>query len=269
MCIKIFMADLLRKTFIFTVGIPGSGKSTKFPNAEEADKFPNLYNNGILNKAHLKNAHKRCLENCIDKMKLNQRYVEQSNTNLYPENLILYLEKCIEFEYDVHIELPQHGYFFYDNNLLPKEQFDEMINRRSNIPSVDMIRMKNQFDKIIIFYKKMEKYNDPRVWLNCIKNPFFSANIFDVNIEGITIRDLNVINNNTTLQMYTIIESNEINMIKGEMNDESVFTGIKLIQTMNRSNNILIVRENDNIGYINLSNNQFDIDYFLDFIKFI
>ena len=60
----------------------------------------------------------------------------------------------------MHIELPQHGYFFYDNNFLPKEQFDEMVNRRSNIPTADMIRMKNQFD---------------------------------VNIEGITIRSLDMI----------------------------------------------------------------------------
>ena len=102
-----YFMDSIIKRFVFTVGPPGSGKSTQFPDAYEADKYPNLYSrSGHINKRLLKLAHTKCLEDCIKDMTQGTQLVVQSNTNLNSKNLISYLEACVRYNYQVNCILP-------------------------------------------------------------------------------------------------------------------------------------------------------------------
>ena len=118
------------KRFVFTVGSPGSGKSTAFPNAYEADTFPGLYSrSGHINKRLLQTAHNKCLEDCISDMTNGTELVVQSNTNLNPKNLISYLEACVKYGYQVICILPINDLLHFQSEHLKLDLTDSTFDR--------------------------------------------------------------------------------------------------------------------------------------------
>ena len=252
------MEKFSNKEFVFTVGPSGSGKSTSFPNGFEADKYPKLYNrDGSINKKLLNMAHRKCLQDCIDKMIVQDAMVMQTNTNLNPKNLSEYLKACIKYGYMIKCVFPGNDLlYYYDEDVDTRsKQIEKIISVRSSgmriIPENALYQMINTFDLVKNFYKKMLKETDPQIWLDAIDNPFFDINTYSVSISDVSKDNLvEKLKQNDDVTFYT--QLNDKLSIYPETEDK--YQGTHLIQTSNRNFCVLFLESELNKGYIILWN---------------
>lgn len=259
--------------FVFTVGPPGSGKSTAFPNAFEADKFPSLYSrSGHINKSLLQSAHNKCLEDCIKDMTNGTELVVQSNTNLNSKNLISYLEACVKYGYEVICILPINDLLHFQSEHLKtrSRQIQHLIETRSSgvrvIPEDVIYRMINEFDSIKFFYQKLVDERDPIKWIESINNPFFETVNYPVSIVDITNETIDKIKTNDDVTFYTpIMESLEL--ITDSEDSNQKFRSNTLVQLANRKLAFLTLTSGDNKGFIILWNDGHNLKKIDRFIR--
>jgi hypothetical protein len=264
--------DYQIKKFVFTVGPPGSGKSTTFPDAYEADKFTNLYSrSGHINIRFLQSAHSKCLEDCIKDMIKGLPLVVQSNTNLNPKNLISYLDACVQYGYEVFCILPKNDLLHFNADHLNSRsrQIQHLIETRSKgvrvIPEEAIYRMVNQFDEIKSFYQKLACEKNPIKWIEAINNPFLDFCVYTFTEKLFNNESIDSIKTDEDFSFYTPFMEKLI--IISEEKSDMMFRVKKMIQLKNRSLAvIIIVSEIDNYGYIILWNdghNLKNIDRFI------
>ena len=265
--------DSIIKRFVFTVGPPGSGKSTGFPDAYEADKYPNLYSrSGRINKNLLQLAHTKCLEDCITDMTQGTELVVQSNTNLNSKNLISYLEACIKYNYQVTCILPINDLLHFQDKILKtrSNQIKHLIETRSRgcriIPEDVIYRMVNDFDSVKSFYKKLVDEKEPEKWIKAIKNPFFDYHTFPISEIDITRETINKIKVNGDITLYTpVMDTLEIIT---DVDDKTLkFRTDKIVQLTNRRLAYLTLTYHHNKGFIILWNDGYDLKDVIYFIK--
>ena len=268
-----YFMDSIIKRFVFTVGPPGSGKSTQFPDAYEADKYPNLYSrSGHINKRLLKLAHTKCLEDCIKDMTQGTQLVVQSNTNLNSKNLISYLEACVRYNYQVNCILPINDLLhFHDGNLKTRSnQIKHLIETRSRgiriIPEDVIYRMVNDFDDIMSFYQKLVDEKRPEKWIEAIKNPFFDYYTFPISKTDITSETINKIKVDEDITLYTPV-MDSLKIITDTEDETIKFRTDKIVQLKNRRLAYLTLTSHHNKGFIILWNEGYDLEEVIYFIK--
>lgn len=269
--------SVIDKKFVFTVGPPGSGKSTTFPMAYEADKYPNLYSEtGQIKKGLLQLAHKQCLDDCISDMIGGKEFVIQSNTNLEPRNLLSYLEACVKYDYQVICILPINDLlYFQDENLKSRyNQIQHLLKTRSSgiriIPEDIIYRMVNDFDTVKLFYKNLLDEKRPEKWIEAIKNPFLEYNTYPISTVDITKETLYKIKTNSDITLYTpVMDCLEIIIKKDDMliDEMTIFQTNNLIQLKNRRLAFLTLISHQNLGFVILWNDGYDLDEINHFIK--
>lgn len=155
---------------ILLVGPPGSGKSTFAKSISqyvaEADSFPGLYLNGILQPSLLPKAHQSCKNQVETWMKKKIMLIVQSNTNLHKQSFESYLDLAIQYGYQVRFILPFYGLLYYPGIAL-KEQTEHIIAIRSQgdkiVPRHAMQRMIDQFYTNESELVKLSSISDPKM----------------------------------------------------------------------------------------------------------
>jgi hypothetical protein len=129
------------KTLYITIGVPGSGKTTRCERAAqilkgvryEADDFSGLYDGGFKPEL-LPAAHAWCKENVKKAMTDNIEDIYQSNTNLNPRDMLNYLQFAVTYSYKVKIIIPeQDKLLHYPTELLYPDQKAHVIEVRSGV----------------------------------------------------------------------------------------------------------------------------------------
>ena len=136
------------------VGVSGSGKSTHartlFGEVCEADDYPGLYHNGMLQQQLLSTAHQSCQQQVEECMKQGIPVV-QSNTNLDVRSIHPYLVLAQRYHYQVSILLPEYDLLYFRNDWTRERQLQHLIQVRSSgdkrVPSNVLHRMVETFDQ--------------------------------------------------------------------------------------------------------------------------
>lgn len=160
-------------SLIILIGVPGCGKSTfasEYLDESficEADSFPGLYKNGLLQGNLLPTAHEVCHEKVRRLMQEKQPYIIQSNTNLRIDSIIPYLVIAMTFNYQVQFVLPKHDLLYYEHNWSRNKQIQEIIKVRSQgekiVPEHVIIKLVSSFDDIKSKLTTIIHYTDPNV----------------------------------------------------------------------------------------------------------
>ena len=200
------------KVLHIAFGVPGTGKSTLFKNLArnkgsnavfEANEYPGLYivkeenitkENGLIERkkylnfqfSKLGNAHKWCQNQVEDAMINGISDIFQSNTNLNPCDMIVYLKLAHNNGYKVNIHIPKEGQFLqYETGLDEEEQIQKFKNHRSKkyfnindnkmekvIPNKDLNRMISSYKNNGAILRKIENHlietsniDSPKEWL--------------------------------------------------------------------------------------------------------
>jgi predicted kinase len=188
------------KVLHIAFGVPGTGKSTLFKTLAsnkgskavfEANQFEGLYvvkeenitnENGLTERKKylnfqpklLSNAHKWCQEQVEDSMKNGISDIFQSNTNLNPCDMIVYLKLAYKYNYKVKIHIPEEGQFLqYETNLNEEGQIKKFKSHRSKkyfntnindknmekvIPNIFLNRMISDYKKNGKILRKIESH---------------------------------------------------------------------------------------------------------------
>ena len=154
---------------ILLVGPPGSGKSTFAKSISqhiaEADSFPGLYLNGILQPSLLPKAHQSCKSQVETWMKSKVGLIVQSNTNLQKQSYESYIDLAIQYGYQLRFILPFYGLLYYPG-IKTNEQKEHIITIRSQgdkiIPRHAMQRMIDQFYTSESELVKLSSISDPK-----------------------------------------------------------------------------------------------------------
>jgi len=188
--------DLEKKLYIM-FGVPGSGKTSRArDNIEinggvkyESDDYPELYVDGMIQFRLLRNAHEWCQFQIKSAMENGIPRIYQSNTNLNPFDMVIYLQFALEFGYSVKIIFPNSGnILFYNNELSYKEQINTIMRNRNGeisgekiIPIDKMRQMIKLFETNIVVMRKIknnldkiDRENDPASWIHEINNNFIN-----------------------------------------------------------------------------------------------
>jgi predicted kinase len=135
---------------IIIIGIPGSGKTTLAKKLSktvfEADSYPGLYKDGILQKMFLKDAHLACQDQVKKAMKDKVEVIVQSNTNIDPLSILPYVYLALEYDYIIQFILPSFDLLHYSGI---ENQFEHLVSVRSTgdkiIPQYAMERLLKVF----------------------------------------------------------------------------------------------------------------------------
>jgi len=154
---------------ILLVGPPASGKSTFAKSISqhiaEADSFPGLYLNGILQPSLLLKAHQSCKNQVETWMKSNIGLIVQSNTNLHRQSYESYIDLAIKYGYQLRFILPFYGLLYYPG-IKTNEHKEHIIAIRSQgdkiIPRHAMQRMIDQFYTNESEFVKLSAISDPK-----------------------------------------------------------------------------------------------------------
>jgi len=188
------------KTLYISIGIPGSGKTSRFERSAtlhkglrfEADDYPGLYT-PIFDRSKLGHAHEWCKENVKLSMEKNPPIedIYQSNTNINPRDMLDYLKLAVKHGYQVKIIIPEEGkLLFYPTDKTYEQQKNYLkyvrsgkIHGQKEIPSTSMDRMINLYERNIVSIRKIkkelyeiDKENDPQTWIDKI-NQYFPEQI--------------------------------------------------------------------------------------------
>jgi len=172
---------------IIIIGPAGCGKSTlsntltRFENICEADKYPNLYKNGIINIDLLNTAHETCKKDVENKMIEKIKIIVQSNTNLElgDKGIRPYIILAKKYNYNIEFILPNNDLLYFT---LPNEETKNTIERRllqiqhlknsrseigigkegyKNISSTIIDKMIFDYDKLKSIFIELQKYSNP------------------------------------------------------------------------------------------------------------
>jgi predicted kinase len=150
------------------VGVSGSGKSTHartlFGEVCEADTYPGLYHNGVLQPSLLSTAHQSCQQQVEECMKQGIPVV-QSNTNLDVRSIHPYLILAQRYHYQVSIRLPEYDLLYFSNDWTREQQIQHLIRARSSgdkiVPSNVLYRMVETFDQFRSRVQRVVYISDP------------------------------------------------------------------------------------------------------------
>ena len=161
---------------VIIVGVPGSGKTTLAKRIAhdscicEADKYPDLYQNGVLQKELLSHAHQWCQAQVKERMVARVKTIVQSNTNLELSHIYPYLELAHLHSYSVKIITPSYSLLHYPFDTKRDVQTDKLCVVRSSgerlIPIPIMKRLIATFDKNILSIVKIASHTDPQLIIN-------------------------------------------------------------------------------------------------------
>lgn len=176
------------KRLLIMIGVAGSGKTTYAQNIlkefysfdeepYEADKYPLLYEEEF-NYKLLDEAHKWCQSLVEHDMKYEKPFIIQSNTNLNYKDIVVYLELCIKYSYEIEFILPQYGLLHYENFDPKNKQIKIIKNTRCftkdtkkiSVKSLDNMIKKFNIIKNIIYSKIDENNYNPNLWLQYFKS---------------------------------------------------------------------------------------------------
>jgi hypothetical protein len=186
------------KTLYISIGIPGSGKTSRFQRSAnihkgvrfEADEYPGLYNPSLVFEK-LRDAHQWCKDNVQASMEQAIEDIYQSNTNLNPRDMLDYLELADRFGYQVKIIIPEEhnsinplegNLLHYPNSLTYEQQKNHLkyvrsgqIEDQKQIPPEAMERMITLYEQNIGLIRRIKKELDeidsesnPRSWIEKI-----------------------------------------------------------------------------------------------------
>jgi len=151
------------------IGVSGSGKSslakTMTENVCEADSYPTLYKNGVLDSSKLSAAHQACIER-VEQFMMARMDIVQSNTNLDLRSIKPYLELAKLYTYTVHFILPKHDLLHFPlTDMTRPSQIATLVNARSQgdkiVPFSIIQRMITQYDTLYPKLAKMSNETDP------------------------------------------------------------------------------------------------------------
>jgi hypothetical protein len=151
------------------IGVSGSGKSSLAKTMGqcvcEADSFPNLYKDGVLDSSKLSAAHQACIDRVEQFMMVGMDIV-QSNTNLDLRSIKPYLELAKLYTYTVRLILPKYDLLHFPlTDMTRPSQIATLVNARSQgdkiVPFSIIQRMITQYDTLYPKLAKMANETDP------------------------------------------------------------------------------------------------------------
>lgn len=182
------------KTLYITIGVPGSGKTTRCERTAqmhhgvrfEADDYPGLYEPEF-NPKKLGEAHTWCKKNVLESMEAGIEDIYQSNTNLNPRDMLDYLDMASKYGYIVKIITPPDGNLLHYSTTIPYDaQISHVkmvrsgeIEGQKQIPIAQMNTMIVTFEKNIGIIRKIkmeltdiDMENVPSAWIDKINENF-------------------------------------------------------------------------------------------------
>jgi len=163
---------------ILIIGPSGTGKSTlaqSFVSDRyicEADTYPGLYTNGMIQPYLVPTAHEACKHLVENFMKQREPTIVQSNTNLDlgDHGIKPYLYLAIRYGYEVHIVLPCYDLFHFDSMYKTRQsQLDYMIVTRSMgdkiVPAPILHRMVQSYDILKPKLLRLAQTTDPNLMI--------------------------------------------------------------------------------------------------------
>ena len=164
-------------TLVIIIGVTGSGKTTLAKNISpdhwyEADTYPNLYRNGIINTSLLSEAHHTCQNRVEKAMKQNVSTIVQSNTNLDigEKGILPYIRLAATYLYTIRFVLPGYGLMHYPHYGNHKKQVNHLYKVRStqerNVPPPIIDRMIQQFYSILVRIQRLSSMSPHEMLMN-------------------------------------------------------------------------------------------------------
>ena len=168
--------------FIMIVGPSGTGKSTvarQFVSDEficEADTFPNLYVQGVLQSQLLQQAHQVCKNKVEYLMSRRIPTIVQSNTNLDlgEKGIKPYVALALHYGYEIHLLLPSYGLLHYESIHMTREsQLKEIIANRSIgdkiVPPHVVERMIQTYESLHFALLRLAQTTDPSIMYSMLE----------------------------------------------------------------------------------------------------
>jgi adenylate kinase family enzyme len=154
------------------IGVSGSGKSTLAKTISEsiceADSFPGLYQNGVLQPELLGEAHSSCQKKVEEFMLQWTPKIVVSNTNLDTRSIRTYLDLAIKYSYRVQLCLPKYDLVHFPFERDRASQFDHLTNVRQKgdkiVPVHVLQKMIVAYDSLEQKIRPFESVTDPVKW---------------------------------------------------------------------------------------------------------